>query len=31
VLIWHTGMLFGLMIVGWVAGKLWNRRRFGKA
>lgn len=29
VLVWHTGMIFGLMIVGWVAGKLWERRRFG--
>jgi hypothetical protein len=29
VLVWHTGMLFGLMIVGWVAGKLWERKRFG--
>jgi hypothetical protein len=29
VLVWHTGMLFGLMIVGWVAGKLWGRKRFG--
>jgi len=29
VLVWHTGMLFGLMIVGWVAGKLWERNRFG--
>jgi hypothetical protein len=28
VLIWHTGMLFGLMLVGWVAGKLWEKRRF---
>jgi len=31
VLVWHTGMLFGLMIVGWVAGKVWERKRFGNA
>jgi len=31
VLVWHTGMLFGLMVVGWVAGKLWERKRFGRA
>ena len=30
VLLWHTGMIFGLMVVGWVAGKLWERHRFGK-
>jgi hypothetical protein len=29
VLVWHTGMLFGLMLVGWVAGRLWERKRFG--
>jgi hypothetical protein len=29
VLVWHTGMIFGLMIVGWAAGKIWERRRFG--
>jgi hypothetical protein len=29
VLVWHTGMIFGLMLVGWTAGKLWERRRFG--
>jgi hypothetical protein len=28
VLVWHTGMLFGLMLVGWAAGKLWERRHF---
>ena len=28
VLVWHTGMLFGLMIVGWMVGKLWERKRF---
>lgn len=31
VLVWHTGMLVGLMIVGWAVGKLWERKRFGKA
>lgn len=30
VLLWHTGMLFGLMLVGWIAGKLWERKRFGR-
>ena len=29
VLIWHTGMIFGLMLVGWLAGKIWERKRFG--
>jgi hypothetical protein len=29
VLVWHTGMIFGLMLVGWFAGKLWDRKRFG--
>jgi hypothetical protein len=29
VLLWHTGMIFGLMLVGWAAGKLWERKRFG--
>jgi hypothetical protein len=29
VLVWHTGMIFGLMFVGWAAGTLWERRRFG--
>jgi hypothetical protein len=27
VLVWHTGMLFGLMFLGWGVGKLWERRR----
>jgi hypothetical protein len=31
VLLWHTGVLIGLMLVGWLAGKLWERKRFGKA
>jgi hypothetical protein len=31
VLVWHTGVLIGLMLVGWLAGKLWERKRFGKA
>ena len=31
VLVWHTGALIGLMLVGWLAGKLWERKRFGKA
>jgi hypothetical protein len=29
VLVWHTGMIFGLMLVGWTAGKVWERRRYG--
>jgi hypothetical protein len=29
VLVWHTGMILGLMLLGWAAGKLWERRRFG--
>lgn len=29
VLLWHTGMIFGLMVVGWIVGKLWERKRFG--
>jgi hypothetical protein len=29
VLVWHTGMIFGLMLVGWAVGKVWERRRFG--
>lgn len=31
VLVWHTGMIFGLMLAGWAAGKIWGRRRFGQA
>jgi hypothetical protein len=31
VLVWHTGVIFGLMIVGWVVGKLWERKTFGRA
>ena len=30
VLVWHTGALIGLMLVGWLAGRLWERKRFGK-
>jgi hypothetical protein len=30
VLVWHTGVIFALMIVGWVVGKLWERTRFGR-
>jgi hypothetical protein len=29
VLVWHTGVIFGLMLLGWVVGKVWERRRFG--
>lgn len=28
VLVWHTGMIFGLMLLGWGIGKLWERRRY---
>jgi hypothetical protein len=31
VLVWHTGVIFGLMLLGWVVGKLWERKRFGRA
>jgi hypothetical protein len=27
VLVWHTGVIFGLMLLGWFIGKLWERRR----
>ena len=29
VLVWHTGAIFGLMVIGWAVGKLWERKRFG--
>jgi hypothetical protein len=29
VLVWHTGVIIGLLAVGWVVGKLWEKRRFG--
>jgi hypothetical protein len=28
VLVWHTGALIGLMLVGWAVGALWERRTF---
>lgn len=28
VLVWHTGVLLGLMAVGWAIGTLWERRRY---
>ncbi len=31
VLVWHTGVIFGLMLVGWLVGKIWERARFGRA
>jgi len=31
VLVWHSGVIFGLMLVGWAAGKIWERVRFGNA
>jgi hypothetical protein len=29
VLVWHTGVIFGLMVVGWLTGMIWERVRFG--
>ena len=31
VLVWHTGALIGLTLIGWFVGKLWERKRFGNA
>ena len=31
VLVWHTGALIGLMLIGWLTGKLWERKRFGRS
>ena len=28
VLVWHTGVIFGLMLLGWAVGKIWERNRF---
>ena len=28
VLVWHTGVIFGLMVIGWVAGVLWGRMKY---
>jgi hypothetical protein len=28
VLVWHTGLLLGLMLAGWAIGALWERRRY---
>lgn len=30
VLVWHTGVIFGLMLVGWLTGRIWERVRFGQ-
>jgi hypothetical protein len=27
VLVWHTGVFFGLILVGWIAGLVWERAR----
>ena len=27
VLVWHTGAILGFMLIGWVAGVLWERRQ----
>lgn len=27
VLVWHTGVIFGLLLVGWVTGLIWERKR----
>ncbi len=29
VLVWHTGALLGLMLIGWIVGKVWEWKRFG--
>ena len=29
VLVWHTGVILGLLLLGWAAGVVWNRVRFG--
>ncbi len=31
VLVWHTGVIFGLMVIGWAAGVLWERAKFRRA
>lgn len=31
VLVWHTGVIFGLMLIGWLTGRIWERKRFGNA
>jgi len=31
VLVWHTGVIFGLMLVGWATGVLWERAKFRRA
>ena len=31
VLVWHTGVLIGLMLVGWLAGRLWEQKRYGRS
>lgn len=28
VLVWHTGVIIGLMLTGWLVGRLWERARF---
>jgi hypothetical protein len=28
VLVWHTGVLFGLMVLGWAVGKTWEKKLF---
>jgi hypothetical protein len=30
VLVWHTGVIFGLMLFGWLIGKIWEQTRFGR-
>lgn len=31
VLVWHTGVIFSLMLVGWLVGLIWQRKRFGRS
>ena len=28
VLVWHSGVIFGLMVIGWATGVLWERAKF---
>jgi hypothetical protein len=31
VLVWHTGVIIGLIVTGWAIGELWERKRFGRS
>lgn len=30
VLVWHSGVIIGLMLVGWSVGRIWERTRFNR-